>query len=80
MSFCIWPTWHYIPEDGKIHNYHCENPKSYVYTENFPEDQKHFHERLEFSDKNYMAQIICFTYLEYNFNLHLRLLNKSIIK
>jgi hypothetical protein len=29
-------TWHYIPEDGNIHNYRCENLKSYtIFTTDF---------------------------------------------
>jgi hypothetical protein len=30
MSAHLWTTWHYILEDGKFHNYHCENLKSYI--------------------------------------------------
>jgi hypothetical protein len=29
-----WTTQHYIPEDGTLHNYHCENLKSFIYLYN----------------------------------------------
>jgi hypothetical protein len=34
----IWSTWHFIPEDGNIHNYCCENLKFCisVYSFHFP--------------------------------------------
>jgi hypothetical protein len=31
-------TRRYIPKDGKIHNYRCENLKSYILCEMFTED------------------------------------------
>jgi hypothetical protein len=26
----LWIEWHYIPDDGSIHNYDCEDVKSYT--------------------------------------------------